>query len=218
MDESKNDVTAHRGIHLERIAVRWQLFVALSIALVALGFFAITAATLATIVSVLVFGWALIVGGVLQAAHAIYQKSWRGRVLDVLTGVLFLVVGGLAVWRPLTSAMSLTLVLAVALVIRGIFVIVAALAHRYPKWGWTVAYGLVSAALGVIIAAQWPAISLWVLGFFVGVELIVDGVVALVIGLAARRAEIHLHARPPEPRPPREARAAAPPGEPLPAR
>lgn len=204
------------GIGFERIASRWQLFIVLAVVLMALGLAAITAATLATIVSVLVFGWALTIGGVLQAAHAIYQKSWRGRVLDLLTGALFLVAGGFTLWRPVTSAVSLTLVLAVLLVVRGVFAIFAALAQRYPRWGWTVAYGLVSAVLGVLVAAQWPAIALWVLGFYIGIELVVDGTVALALGLAARRAEMHLRGQPPpEVRP--EERATAPGREPLPA-
>jgi uncharacterized membrane protein HdeD (DUF308 family) len=216
MTESRNTVTGPGDTTFERIASRWQLFIVLAVVLMALGFAAIMAATLATIVSVLVFGWALIIGGVLQAAHAIYQKTWRGRVLDVLTGVLFLVAGAFTLWRPVTSAVSLTLVLAVVLVVRGIFAIFAALSHRYPRWGWTVAYGLVSAVLGVVIAAQWPALALWVLGFYIGIELVVDGTVALALGLAARRAEMHPRGQPPsEARP--EERATAPLHEPLPA-
>jgi uncharacterized membrane protein HdeD (DUF308 family) len=210
------------GVPMETIVLRWQTFVVLGVVLAALGIFAMGAASLATLASVLVFGWALIVGGVLQLVHAISHRPWGGRVLDVLTGVLFLVVGALAVWRPVESAISLTLVIAVALMIRGVFAIVAATADRYPQWGWTVAYGVVSVILSVIIAAQWPAISMWVIGFLVGIELLADGIAVAMTGLAARSARREgrpYGRRPPEPLPPTERRPAERPlpGEHLPA-
>lgn len=196
------------------IPLRWQTFVVLGVVLAALGIFAMGASSLATLASVLVFGWALIIGGVLQAAHAIYQRRWGGRLLDLLTGVLFVAVGALAVWRPLESAMSLTLVIAAALLIRGVFAIAAAASDRYAHWAWGVGYGLVSVILGLVIAAEWPGISLWVIGLLVGIELLVDGVAVAMTGVAARTARgEHPH---PERRPPRDERAV-PPREPLPA-
>lgn len=199
---------------LETTHLRWQTFVALGVVLAALGVFAMGASALATLAAVFVFGWALIIGGILQAAHAISQPRWGGRVLDVLTGVLFIVVGAMAVWRPVTSAVSLTLVIAVALMIRGVFSIVAASAERFPQWGWAVGYGVISVILGLIVAGMWPEISLWLIGLVVGVELLVDGVVVAMMGLAARK----LREETPGPgrrRPPRPEERVAP-GEPLP--
>lgn len=207
--------SALRNEGFEGIPLRWQTFVALGIVLVALGIFAMGASSLATLASVLIFGWALIIGGILQAAHAITQRRWGGRMVDVLTGVLFVAIGALAVWRPLISAVSLTLVIAVALMIRGVFAIVAAVSDRYHQWGWGVAYGVVSVVLGLIIASQWPGISLWIIGLMVGIELLVDGVALAMTGFAARKARHeHLERRPPPTEPaPRE----PVPREPLPA-
>ena len=196
---------------LETLGLRWQTFVVLGVVLVALGIFAMGAASLATLASVLVFGWALIVGGILQTVHAIFQKGWGGRALDILTGVLFIAVGVVTVWRPVESAVALTLVIALALTIRGVFAIVVATADRFPRWGWAVAYGVISVILGLTIAAQMPTIALWVIGFFVGIELLVDGVTMATTGIAARNAR---HGRP-EARPPE--RPTTTPGEPLPA-
>ena len=195
---------------LETLGLRWQTFVVLGVVLVALGIFAMGAASLATLASVLVFGWALIVGGILQTVHAIFQKGWGGRALDILTGVLFIGVGLVTVWRPVPSAIALTLVIAMALVIRGAFSILVATADRFPRWGWAVAYGVISVILGLTIAAQMPTIALWVIGFFVGIELLVDGVTMAMTGMAARSARRgRPEALPPRPTPTR--------GEPLPA-
>lgn len=189
---------------------RWVWFVVLGIALAVLGIFAMSAPVVSTLAAVFAFGWALIIGGILQAVHAIYQRDWGGRVLDVLTGVLFVVVGALALFGPVTSAMSLTLLIAAALLIRGIFAIVAAVSERYAQWGWSVVYGVVSVLLGGLIFAMWPAISMWLIGLFVGIELLVDGIVLAMIGLSARKVSPRGLGR----RPPREVRA---PREPLPA-
>jgi uncharacterized membrane protein HdeD (DUF308 family) len=106
--------------------------------------------------------------------------------------------------------MSLTLLIAAALLIRGIFAIVAAVSERYAQWGWSVVYGVVSVLLGGLIFAMWPAISMWLIGLFVGIELLVDGIVLAMIGLSARKVSPRGLGR----RPPREVRA---PREPLPA-
>jgi len=206
-----NEITA-----LEAVGLRWQTFVVLGVVLVALGIFAMGAASLATMASVLVFGWALIVGGILQTVHAIFQPRWGGRALDVLTGVLFVGVGVLTVWRPVESAIALTLVIAVALVIRGVFAIVVAATERFHRWGWAVAYGVTSVILGLIIGAQMPTIALWAIGFLVGIELLVDGVTMAMTGIAARSARRgRPELRPPER--PLTTRGEPARGEPLPA-
>lgn len=207
-----------RADRFSGIPLRWQTFVALGIILVALGIFALGASSLATLASVLVFGWALIIGGVLQIGHAIYQRRWGGRVLDILTGVVFIGVGVLAAWRPLISAVSLTFVIAAAFIMRGVFAIVAAASERYHHWGLGLGYGVVSAILGTIILLQWPGISLWVIGLLVGIELVVDGGVLALTGLGVRKAREEARGPLPERRPPTPPRAPEEGGrEPVPA-
>ena len=44
-----------------------------------------------------------------------------------------------------------------------------------PGWGWQVADGLVTLALGLLVLAEWPGSGLWVIGLFVGIDLIFYG-------------------------------------------
>jgi uncharacterized membrane protein HdeD (DUF308 family) len=46
---------------------------------------------------------------------------------------------------------------------------------RFPSWGWSVASGLISVALGVMLALQWPTSGLWFIGFAVGIDMIFSG-------------------------------------------
>ncbi len=166
---------------------RWGWYFALGLVLVALGIVAVVMSTVTTVASVVVFGWILIFGGALQGAHAFRQKDWGGFFLDLLTGILYFVAGFMVVANPGASALALTLMVALFLVLGGLFRIVAALAVRYPSWGFAVFHGVISLALGIMIWRQWPLSGLWVIGLFVGVEMIVNGWTLTMLGIAAKR-------------------------------
>ncbi len=54
----------------------------------------------ATLAGTLLIGAALVVGGVLQVLHAMLDRSWRGFLLHVLSGVLYIVGGFLVMAEP----------------------------------------------------------------------------------------------------------------------
>ena len=53
---------------------------------------------------------------------------------------------------------------------------------QFPRWGWSLVSGIVSAALGVVLIVQMPTSSIWFIGFAIGVDLVVDG--AALVGFA----------------------------------
>ena len=57
---------------------------------------------------------------------------------------------------------------------------------RLPHWGWPLASGILNVLLGLLIWAQWPLSGLWVIGLFVGIELIFSGWMWVMIALALR--------------------------------
>src|SRR5271156_6104296 len=54
-----------------------------------------------------------------------------------------------------------------------------------PGWGWQAADGIITFVLGLLVLAQWPASGLWVIGLFIGIDLIFYGGawIALALGL-----------------------------------
>jgi uncharacterized membrane protein HdeD (DUF308 family) len=48
-------------------------------------------------------------------------------------------------------------------------------------------HGIASLVLGIGIWRQWPLSGLWVIGLFVGIELMVNGWRLIMLGLAAGR-------------------------------
>ena len=58
------------------------------------------------------------------------------------------------------------------LMVGGIFKIVAAVSYRFAAWGWPLVSGIIDVILGVLIWQEWPDSALWVIGLFVGINLI----------------------------------------------
>jgi uncharacterized membrane protein HdeD (DUF308 family) len=165
----------------------WGWYLALGIVLIVLGTIAIGSTFVMTIASVFFFGWLLIIGGVMAVINAFWHKRWAGFFLDLLTGILYVVAGWMMVTNTKESALLLTLIIAMFLVFEGVFRIVAALAARYPHWGWVMFNGIISLILGIMIWRQWPYSGLWVIGLFVGIEMLLNGWSLVMLSIAGRR-------------------------------
>ena len=86
------------------------------------------------------------------------------------------------------AALSLTLLLGVSLVVQGAFRIAAALATHADGRGWLLISGLASLLLGIFIWSEWPVSGIWVIGLFVGIELIFYGGAWIALALRLRSA------------------------------
>jgi uncharacterized membrane protein HdeD (DUF308 family) len=166
----------------------WGWFLVLGILEIVLGTIAVGATAVATFATVVFFGWLLLVGGVLSALRAFWRKRWQGFFLDLATGVLYVVVGFLMVAEPLAAVASLTLLIAMFLLIGGIFRIIVALTGHLEHWGWVLLNGIITAGLGMMIWRQWPFDGLWVIGLFVGIEMIFYGWSLVMLSLVAKGA------------------------------
>src|SRR6516162_7780374 len=169
-------IRAHRG---------W--FVVLGIILIIIGLIAVVYDVTATIVSVLFFGWLLIIGGVAEVIHAFRTHGWGGIFLHLLTGLLGIIVGLVFVTHPLAGALTLTLLLGALFLVEGIFRLVGVLRLRFPGWGWAAAGAVITAILGVFLLDQWPVSALWFIGFAVGIDMIFRGWGWIMLALAAQR-------------------------------
>ena len=113
------------------------------------------------------------------------MRTWGGFLLELLLAVLYFVAGVIIVSAPAGSALALTLVIAAYLLVGGIFRVVAAFSLRFRGSGWLAFSGVVAFILGLAVWQNWPATGLWFIGLCVGVELIVQGVSWIALGLTA---------------------------------
>ena len=172
---------------MEALSRNWGWLLALGILMIILGVVAMAAPVVATIAIQVMLGWLLVISGIAEGIHAFMVKEWRGFLLELLSAVLYLGVGLLLLVDPLKGALALTLILAVFLLVEGIFKIITAFRVRdHRGWGWLLASGIVSVVLGVMIWAQWPASGLWVIGLLVGIQLLFTGWSLVMLALVAR--------------------------------
>jgi uncharacterized membrane protein HdeD (DUF308 family) len=162
-------------------------FIALGVALIILGTIAVATAVITTLISVMIFGWLLLIGGIVQSVHAFWVRPWKGLLLQLLIGVLNLIVGLLIVANPGASALALTLLMAAFFMVGGVFRIITAARSHFPGRGWALFNGIINVVLGVLIWAQWPASAFWVIGLFIGVDLIFTGWWFVALATAAGR-------------------------------
>lgn len=174
-------------VGLEELRKRWGWYVGLGVLLVVLGLAALGSSVLMTLATVVFIGWLLIAAGVVEAVHAFACKGWSGFFIDLLTGILYAVVGFMIVANPGATAVALTLLVAMFLIFGGVFRIAVAVAIRFQNWGWLLLHGVVDLLLGIAIWRQWPVSGLWVIGLFVGIDMLLNGWSLIMLGFAAKR-------------------------------
>jgi uncharacterized membrane protein HdeD (DUF308 family) len=126
--------------------------------------------------------------GIAEIINSFWVRRWGGTLIHLLIGVLYTMVGFLIIDQPENAAIQMTLLIAVFLMVSGIFRIVSAVSEKFVGWGWVLLNGGVSFLLGLMIYKQWPASSLWVIGLFVGIDLIFNGIAWIMLWLGLHRA------------------------------
>ena len=164
----------------------WGWLLALGIVQILAGMLAVGFAFGATYASVMTFGFLLLIAAGAQTVAAICARNWSGFFLFVQVGILYAIAGIMTIQHPVLAAEGLTLMLAATLLAGGVFRIVVAVAERFPSWGWVLWNGIITTLLGLAIWQQWPASGLWVLGTFIGIDLIVNGMTWSLLGVAVR--------------------------------
>ena len=165
----------------------WGWLLALGIGMILLGAVALGSLPFVTAAFVYYLGFVLILAGVFSCIQAFQVRRSSHFLLAVLVGILDIVVGVLMLDHVGEAAAVMTLLLATLFLVGGLFRIVAAAALRFPNWVWTLLSGGVSVLLGASIWRQWPYDSFWVIGLFVGIELLFRGWSLVMLALAVRR-------------------------------
>lgn len=179
----------YRFRDLQEAKKNWGWFLALGLLLIALGIAAICFSFSVTLFSVFLLGVFLLSAGVVQVIQACLARKWNGFFLSLMLGILYLLVGFFCAARPMEAAVSLTLWIAGFCFIVGLFRMIVALIMRFEEWGWLFFSGLITFILGASIYAQWPFSGLWIIGLFVGVDMILSGWSWIRLSLTSQKAK-----------------------------
>jgi len=180
--------TPNTASTLEPLRAKSGWIVALGIVYVIAGFIALGSVVMATVVSVFVVGIMMLIAGVAEVINAFQVKSWGKFLLWVLLGVLYIVAGFVTFQNPLLAAAILTLVLGVTLIVSGVMRLILAFSMKAGMpWIWIALSGVITFLLGAIILSHWPVSSLYILGVFLGVDLVFAGAGWIALGLGLRQ-------------------------------
>jgi uncharacterized membrane protein HdeD (DUF308 family) len=185
MVETKSAALSGPGT-IVNAAGRW--LTAIGVVFVVLGILAIIEPAVAGLAVAILVGWLLMFGG---AAHAVgaFSGGGAGRVVwQLMLAVMYAVGGFYFLTHPLLGLGTLTLFLAVILVIEAILEVIAYFAVGSGDGsGWRLVNAVVTLVLGGMIWRHWPSSSVWAIGTLVGVNLMMTGFSRLMLGTAARR-------------------------------
>lgn len=185
---SKADVDAAIAAARRAIAERWGWFLTIGIVLALAGVAAIAFPLVSAIAAKVALGWIFLVSGALLAVHAFSVQQWRGFLLSLLLGALYLVAGGWLAFFPFTGIVTLTILLAALFLVEGVLEVVMAVRVRpHEGWGWLMLSGLVAIAVGVLIAYELPSSAEWAIGLLAGINLLSTGISFILVALAGRR-------------------------------
>ncbi|MFI4876272.1 MAG: HdeD family acid-resistance protein [Blastopirellula sp. JB062] len=183
---NENNVTPATRHELHDLRNEWCWFLFLGIGLVALGVIALGASFIASLAVVVFFGLLMVLGGAAQIASAFWAGRWSGMVLHLLMGIFYAVVGMLMIDAPIEALQAITLLIAAFLIVGGLFRVVAAMTIRFPAWGWQLLSGAISVLLGLMINKGWPDNSFFIVGMFLGIELIFSGWYWVMLAIGVR--------------------------------
>ena len=170
------------------LRAKWGWIVALGVVYLITGFIALGSMMMATVASVLVVGVMMIIAGVTEVIGAFQMKSWGKFLIWALLGVLYIVAGFLTFENPLFAAVLLTLFLGASLLASGaVRLFLAFSMKRESPWVWVALSAVITLLLGLLILARWPVNSVYILGLFLGIDLIMAGAGWVSLGFSLRR-------------------------------
>ena len=125
--------------------------------------------------------------GIVQLIAVFTTPGAGNKVLLGLVGALSTYLGITLFSNPLEGVLTLTLAVAFLLIASGLFRLFASFDFRGSGMFWALLLSsIISIALGVMILTNFPASAVGMLGIFLGVELVFDGVWLIGLGNTAK--------------------------------
>ncbi|KOG29283.1 HdeD family acid-resistance protein [Streptomyces resistomycificus] len=171
----------------ERLSRGFSWLAVLGVLLVLAGLVGLVYAGVATLTSMLLFGWLLLIGGVVGLLHAIQARGSHFFWLGVVVAALNIAAGVVIIARPEAAAEALTMFAALLFLTGGVFRLAGSVVVRGPQFGWTLVQGAFGLLLGILVLASWPSSSKYVIGTFFALALLFDGLGLIATGYGGRR-------------------------------
>ncbi|WP_055695859.1 HdeD family acid-resistance protein [Streptomyces prasinopilosus] len=160
---------------------------ALGVILVVAGLVGLVHTAVATLTTMVLFGWLLLIGGAVSLLQAVQARHSNFFWLAVIVAALNIAAGVVVLRTPAAAAEALTMFAALLFLTGGLFRLVGSMVVRGPQFGVTLLQGVLGLLLGILVLATWPGSSQYVIGTFLSLTLLFDGLGLIATGYGGRR-------------------------------
>lgn len=126
--------------------------------------------------------------GVVQVFQSLRSTAGAQRLVSILLGLVVAGLGILVWFNPEVGSGFLMALLMIFFAVNGMWKIATALRFRGASgWVWLLLSGLLSLAFVLLFWSQWPVAGAWVIGVFIGIDLLLSGIAMIALAVSARR-------------------------------
>lgn len=174
---------------VKSIQLGWGWLMFYGIILLCVGGMVIVSPLFVAMALEILIGWLLIITGIFTIISCFGSRNAGGFFFRLLNGIVAIIFGWLILSHILATTVALCVLLAAFLIVGGIFKIVASIQLRqYVNWGWLLLSGILALALG-IIWMKWPLSAAWVIGLFIGIDMLFGGWAMIMLSLSLKKAK-----------------------------
>ena len=135
----------------------------------------------------LAIGCLILTAGIAHLFFAFDTRSVDGFLWQILLSALYAMAAICLLVNPLLSVLSLTLILAIFLLLEGILELVLYFVlRRFRHSVWVLIDGIGTLILGILMISQWPPVTPQIIGALIGISLMLSAVSRVILSLAIR--------------------------------
>ena len=166
---------------------------AIGVLLAVIGLLAIMAPLFTGMTITIMVGVLLFATGIFETVFAFKQDSFGKGALKFIFGGLS-IAAGIAIFASPPEGMGvLTIILIAYFFAAGILGIVVSLQVKPAEgWQWIMFNAVITILFGILVVAGWPFSGMWLIGVYVGLKILMHGVVFILTGRTGQEAITHM--------------------------
>lgn len=149
--------------------------------LILVGALMIAAPAIASEAVILFMGIMLLASGAIGIGASIVQRA-EGWLWGLAGGLLSLILGIIFLMNQGPALVAVTLFITIYLYVSAVARLVLSFRQVGAARGMGIFSGLITLLLAILITAGWPEVVGWVLGLFVGIDILFTGIMMLMLG------------------------------------
>lgn len=189
MSDTQQETTQAAAQTLLSKGWKWFAIVGVLISIAGLG--ALSLPVVAGVTITTIIGGLFLFSGLVQAYHTFSIKVWKEKTWYVLSALLYIIGGLFILFNPFAGLITMTMLMVVVMMFNGATRMIFGFRNRsLPGSIWIIISGLVSLLIGgyFFTLLEDPSFSLSLLGTFVGVSLLIEGISFIFLGLQMKKA------------------------------